>query len=114
QLRQNLEALAGKRVLTSPMAFLQDKRMLLGYMEKNLSHAGERLLAPGRRRLGSLAASLDALSPLKVLGRGYAMVTDPAGRVVRSVEEMQIGEQIAVTMGDGTARCRVEETEKKE
>ena len=114
QLRQNLEALAGKRVLTSPMAFLQDKRMLLGYMEKNLSHAGERLLAPGRRRLGSLAASLDALSPLKVLGRGYAMVTDPAGRVVRSVGEMQIGEQIAVTMGDGTARCRVEETEKKE
>ena len=114
QLRQNLEALAGKRVLTNPMAFLQDKRMLLGYMEKNLSHAGERLLAPGRRRLGSLAASLDALSPLKVLGRGYAMVTDPAGRVLRSVGEMQMGEQIAVTMGDGTARCRVEETEKKE
>ncbi len=109
-LRQNLETLRRKRSLTDPMAFLQDKRMLLGYVQKNLSHAGESLLAAPRRKLGALAASVDALSPLKVLGRGYAMVTDRAGQVVRSVQDIQIDDELSITLGDGTARCRVEET----
>ena len=99
-LRQNLETLRRKRSLTDPMAFLQDKRMLLG----------ESLLAAPRRKLGALAASVDALSPLKVLGRGYAMVTDRAGQVVRSVQDIQIDDELSITLGDGTARCRVEET----
>ena len=109
-LRQNLETLRRKRSLTDPMAFLQDKRMLLGYVQKNLSHAGESLLAAPRRKLGALAASVDALSPLKVLGRGYAMVTDQGGQVVRSVRDIQIDDDLSITLGDGTARCRVEET----
>ena len=109
-LRQNLETLRRKRSLTDPMAFLQDKRMLLGYVQKNLSHAGESMLAAPRRKLGTLAASVDALSPLKVLGRGYAMVTDQGGQVVRSVRDIQIDDDLSITLGDGTARCRVEET----
>ena len=113
-LRQNLEALGKKRCLTDPMAFLQDKRMLLGYMQANLSHAGENLLAPRRQRLGARSAALDALSPLKVLGRGYAMVTGQGGQVVRSVEEIKIDDRVSVVFADGTARCRVEDTEKKE
>ena len=109
-LRQNLETLRRKRSLTDPMAFLQDKRMLLGYVQKNLSHAGESLLAAPRRKLGALAASVDALSPLKVLGRGYAIVTKQGGQVVRSVRDIQIDDDLSITLGDGTARCRVEET----
>ena len=109
-LRQNLDTAARKRVLRDPMAFLQDKRMLLGYMQKEMSHAGESLLAAPRRKLGALAASIDALSPLKVLGRGYAMVTDRTGQVVRSVRDIQIDDDLSIILGDGTARCRVEET----
>ena len=109
-LRQNLDTTARKRVLRDPRAFLQDKRMLLGYMQKEMSHAGESLLAAPRRKLGALAASVDALSPLKVLGRGYAMVTDRTGQVVRSVRDIQIDDNLSITLGDGTARCRVEET----
>ena len=84
--------------------------MLLGYVQKNLSHAGESMLAAPRRKLGALAASVDALSPLKVLGRGYAMMTDQRGQVVRSVRDIQIDDDLSITLGDGTARCRVEET----
>ena len=108
-LRQQLETLKGNRVLKDPMAFLQDKRMVLDYVEQKLIHSGEKLLAPPRRRLGALSASLDALSPLKVLGRGYAMVTDGEGKIVRSVHDINIDDSLCVTMGDGGVRCRVEE-----
>ena len=107
-LRLRLEAAARKRVLTDPMAFLQDKRMLLGYLQKNLSHSGEGILAAPKRRLAALSASLDALSPLKVLGRGYAMVTAENGAVIRSVSEVRIDDHLSVSMGDGRLLCRVD------
>ena len=108
-LRQQLEALKGKRALQDPMAFLQDKRMVLDYVGQKLLHSGERLLVPPRQRLGALSASLDALSPLKVLGRGYAMVTDPGGGVIRSVRDIHIDDELLIAMGDGKVRCRAEE-----
>ena len=113
-LRQRLQALASKRVLTDPMAVIQDKRMLLGYHQKNLFHAASAALTEPRKRLSTLAASLDALSPLKVLGRGYAMVGDGGGRIVRSIHEVSVGDRLAVTMGDGSALCRVEEIKEEQ
>ena len=113
-LRQRLQALASKRVLTDPMAVIQDKRMLLGYHQKNLFHAASAALTEPRKRLSTLAASLDALSPLKVLGRGYAMVGDGSGRIVRSIHEVSVGDRLAVTMGDGSALCRVEEIKEEQ
>ena len=109
--RQRLQALAGKRAMTDPMAFLQDKRMVLDYVQQRLLHEGETLLMGRRRRLGELAAAVDALSPLKVLGRGYAMVTGEEGGVVRSVSEVKEEERLWITMGDGRLRCWVEEKE---
>ena len=110
-LRLRLETAAKKRVLTDPMAFLQDKRMLLGYLQKNLSHGADAVLAAPRRRLAALSASLDALSPLKVLGRGYAMVTRDNGVVVRSVSEVKTDDRLFVSMGDGRLLCQVNEIE---
>ena len=109
--RQRLQALAGKRAMTDPMAFLQDKRMVLDYVQRGLLHGGETLLMGRRRRLGELAAAIDALSPLKVLGRGYAMVTSEEGGVVRSASEVEKDEKLWITMGDGRLHCRVEEKE---
>ena len=108
-LRRRLETLAGKRVLTDPVAVIQDKRMLLAHLQKNLGYAAEARLARPRRRLGALAASLDALSPLKVLGRGYALVTDEEGRVLRRAADTGPGRHLAVALGEGRLACRVEE-----
>ena len=109
QLRRRLRDLAAKRVLTDPAAVIQDKRMLLGYCQRNLLHAAASALAGPRKRLSTLSASLDAMSPLKVLGRGYAVVGDQQGRVIRSVREIAPEDRLTVTLGDGSARCRVEE-----
>ena len=109
--RQRLQNLAEKRAMTDPMAFLQDKRLLLDYVQRGLLHGGETLVLGRRRRLGELAAAVDALSPLKVLGRGYAMVTREEGAVVRSAAEVDVEDKLWITMGDGRIRCRVEEKE---
>lgn len=107
-LRKRLENLAAKRVLTDPMAFVEDKRMLLGHVQKELYHASEARLAEPGRRLSALAASLDAMSPLRVLGRGYAMVADEQGRVLRRAGDAAVGARVSNRLADGTLYCRVE------
>lgn len=114
RLRNRLEELSAKRVLADPMAVLQDKRMLLDHTQKELFHAAEGRLAGPRRELAALAASLDALSPLKVLGRGYALVTDEEGRILRRAGEVPVGSRVVNLLAEGKLYCRVEETAAEE
>ena len=108
-LKRRLEVLAQKRVLTDPGAFIQDKQMLLGHLQKDLYHAAsERLRAPGNR-LASLAAALDAMSPLKVLRRGFSLVENSAGEIVRDCSDVTVGEKVKVTLSDGQLLCSVDE-----
>ena len=72
-LRQKLDALAQKRVLKQQTAYVQDRRMGLVHLQQRLSDLSGSLLSRKRERYSALAAALDAMSPLKVLGRGYAM-----------------------------------------
>jgi exodeoxyribonuclease VII large subunit len=63
------------------------------------------------RQLSSLSAQLDALSPLKTLGRGYAICWDaPGHEVVRSVTAVQPGQRVHVQLADGMLQCEVEGT----
>ena len=60
-----------------------------------------------RERFVRLAAGLDAMSPLKVLGRGYAIPRNKDGVVIRSVEETVPGDEITVRVADGEIPCIV-------
>ncbi|HYP00667.1 MAG TPA: exodeoxyribonuclease VII large subunit [Pyrinomonadaceae bacterium] len=64
-----------------------------------------------RARLEVAVASLDALSPLGVLGRGYALTQDARGRVLRSARSVGVGERVRVRLAEGLLQCRVEEVE---
>ena len=64
-----------------------------------------------RKRLGLVAASLDAMSPLAVLERGYAIAQDARGRVVREAATMSVGEALRLRLWKGALDCRVEKTE---
>jgi len=112
ELREKrLETLAKKRVLSDPTAFLQDRRLQLDFVHQKLSNAASGRLAGDEKRFTRLAAKLDALSPLKVLGRGYAMVQDKEGAVLRSVEQVFTGDRIRVQLADGCLGCTVDERE---
>ena len=58
--------------------------------------------------LAEAKAALDALSPLKVLSRGYSVMTDGAGRVVRGSDEVAVGDAVHVRLARGELDCRVE------
>ena len=69
----------------------------------------EERLQLGRERLGLAAASLDALSPLAVLHRGYAIAQDADGKLIRDAGSVSVGEQVDVRLDKGRLRTRVEE-----
>ena len=100
-------ALAGKRVLQSPMNYLQDKRMTLEYSRERLSSASQRLMQAKREQFVRLTAKLDAMSPLKVLTRGYSMAQTEAGEVLRSVRQVELGERVSVLLSDGKLSATV-------
>lgn len=117
-LRKKLEALSSRRVMRNQLAYVQDKRMLLTHLQQRMGDLEGQALSRRRERFSALAASLDAMSPLKVLRRGYAMVQNPAGTVVRSWREAPAGSEVTITLGDGGLACTVDraygESEKKQ
>ena len=60
-------------------------------------------------RFARLAAALDAMSPLKVLGRGYALAQTANGKVATSVDEVEPGGKLSVRLSDGVLDCRVDD-----
>ena len=108
-LRERLTALEQKRVLRDPMAFIADKRLLLDYTQKSLASLAEKQVGERRQRFAALCASLHAMSPL-VLARGYAVARTATGTVLRSADEVTVGETIDVTLGRGSLACTVNET----
>ena len=106
---QRLDALAEKRVMTEATAFVEDRRQDVDHMTHRLC-AGMRAVADGQgRRFGALAAALDALSPLKVLGRGYAVAQRADGTVVRSAGQVERGERLRLRLAQGGIVCEVKE-----
>ena len=105
--RQRLDRLAGSRAMTRPDAYFQDKRLLLDYQGRRLSHGLAASVAGQRERFARLAAALDALSPLKVLGRGYAIARKEDGRVIASAADAVPGEDFTLRLADGELPCRV-------
>ena len=108
-LRQRLDTLASKRVMTDQMAYVQDKRMELVHVQQRLGDLSAGLLARKRQSFAALAASLDAMSPLKVLGRGYAMAQNNEGEVLKSYRDVAPGDRVSVTLGEGGFTAKVEE-----
>lgn len=112
--RQTLQTFSESRILRNPAAAVQDKRMELDLLHRKLTGLAQADLARRRQQFAALAASLDALSPLKVLGRGYSVAKDTTGQLLRSIEQTEVGQAITVTLGDGSLDCTVDGIRKGE
>ena len=99
---ERLDNLANRPVLKSPLASFESRRKALELMEKRLIAAQSGNVARTRQRFVAQVSKLDAMSPLKVLTRGYAMVAKEDGTIVRSVRDVKPKEPIAVRVSDGT------------
>lgn len=132
--RLELERLKRSRALTDIKAPIQDRQMAVDDLRRRMSLALRQELDKGRQalnagkmrlplamrarlakqrgRLGRLSAGLDALSPLKVLGRGYA-IARRGEDVVSCVAAAQTGDLLDVLVSDGMLRCEVKEKEER-
>ena len=99
---ERLANLAGRPVLKSPLASFESRRKALELLEKRLIAAQSGNVAKTKQRFVAQVSKLDAMSPLKVLTRGYAMVAREDGTIVRSVSDVKPKEPIAVRVSDGT------------
>ena len=108
-LRKYLDTLASNRVMKDQMAYVQDKRMELLHLQQRLGDLSAGQISRKRERFSALAASLDAMSPLKVLGRGYAVARSEAGEILKSAGDVNIGDHIQVKLGRGILGCTVDE-----
>ena len=111
QERSLLNTYAKRRVLTDPAGYISMKRMELDQKQRDLYSAITNALTVSRHKLAAQAASLDALSPMKVLARGYTVTSGPDGHILRSVEDTEEGMPVDVRFHDGKLHCTIQSKE---
>ena len=110
--RQHLDVLSKSPALRSPTGYLEQKQRQLELLKNRLIAAENQNISRNTQRYVALTAKLDAMSPLKVLTRGYSLVQSERGEVIRSVSQTEPGERICVNVSDGRLFATV--MEKKE
>lgn len=105
--RQILDTLTATRVFRDPQTIITDRRMLLDSLTQRMASLEQNRILSEKEVLSSISGRLDAMSPLKVLSRGYAIVSDNNGCVVSSVDKINPGERVGVRFSDGIANMCV-------
>lgn len=104
---RHLQLLSSSPTLRSPTGYLDQRRQSVELLKNRLIAAQNQNLSKAKQHYISVISKLDAMSPLKVLTRGYSMVRNDSGEVVRSVEQVTIGEEIRIHLSDGTLSATV-------
>lgn len=104
---QRLEGLAASPALRSPTGYLDRREKDLGLLKEKLLAAQNRELSKAQQKYVANVAKLDAMSPLKVLSRGYAMAQKETGELIRSVKQTSTGESIVVSLADGKLNASI-------
>lgn len=105
---RRLAEITGRRALQTPRYAVEERAMQLDHVLHRFRSAAERLVSCGTARVATAAGKLDELSPLRVLARGYALVSK-SGETVCSVSQVAAGDALCLHLQDGEVPCRVEE-----
>ena len=110
--RQHLNVLSRSAALQSPTGYLEQRRQSLSGLKTRLVSAQSQNISLKKHRYVALTSKLDAMSPLKVLTRGYAITQKDDGTMLRSVSQVASGDHIQIRLQDGALIARI--TDKKE
>ena len=113
-LRSRVQEQALSQAFDEVKSRLNDARARLDAASTSCEGAMQIKIQEGRERLGVAAASLDALSPLGVLQRGYAIAQDAAGRPLRDAASVDEGDAVSVRLAKGRLNTRVVSVEATE
>jgi exodeoxyribonuclease VII large subunit len=112
--RRQLQTLSASRAMRSPAMVLAEKQMRVDELWVRLQNAGGQMLARKKQTLGASVGKLEALSPLAVLQRGYAVAADGSGKVATSASAFEVGQPITVRFADGAVNATVDSIEKEQ
>lgn len=105
--RMHLDLLSRSPALRSPTGYLDQKYRMLELLQNRMIAAQNNQIALKKQRYVAMTAKLDAMSPLKVLTRGYAMVQDEDGTVIRSLTQIELGDTVNISLSDGDVSATV-------
>lgn len=105
--RQHLNVLSRSAALQSPTGYLDQKRNALKLLENRLISGENRAVQLKKQQFVRLTAKLDAMSPLKVLTRGYSIAMTEDGHVLTSVNQVRPGADINLSLSDGALTATV-------
>lgn len=105
--RLHLNTLSASPGLQSPLNYLQQRRKALQMLQKQLLASQSQQISIKKQRFIGYTSKLDALSPLKVLTRGYAVIQHEDSNVIRSVSQMDVHDRISIMLGDGKVTAEV-------
>ena len=90
-----------------PVKIIDERKLRLNYNIRTLSNSINMRLMVARSSLANLAGRLDALSPLAVLSRGYSITMDKQSNILKSINELQVDDNINISLHDGNVNCTV-------
>lgn len=105
--RQHLKVLSASQALRSPTGYLEQRSQSVELLKNRLVAAQNQNITRARQRFIAQISKLEAMSPLKVLTRGYSMAQTQRGEVVRSINQVELGERIRIRLSDGTISATV-------
>jgi len=107
-LRQRIQRHSHDLIVQSPRTKVQGNRVLVPQLIKRLEERIRSRMTFRSQRVRALVATLDALSPLGVLARGYSIVsTSPEGRVITRASDVAMNDEIGIRLGQGRLVCGV-------
>ena len=109
EARRQLNMLSQSPSLTSPDQYLIQRKKALELLKGRIFTAQTRIIHNHKQRYIAATAKLDAMSPLKVLTRGYAMAQDKEKNVIRSAKQIAVGQMLDISLSDGIVSATVTE-----
>ena len=104
---QYIADLTERSVLASPENFLKEHGDYLGELSSRFCRAFDSTLGDKENKFAMLLGKLNALSPLAVMQRGYAVAKESGGKIIKSVSQISANDDVKIEFADGNAVCKV-------
>ena len=106
-MKLRFQKIKKSKLFTNPQYLLTDRKLRLDYIIKQIENSSRILIKNKKIGLVKSVSKLDSLSPLKTLSRGFSVVEDDDGKIIKKCSELKKNQHIKITMEDGKAEARV-------
>ena len=105
--KHRLDRCVSSNVFINPEVMLQNRAQILDSDVKKLEYVIKNIYSNSKEKFVSLSSKLDAISPLKTLERGYSIVSDEKGKILKSIKDVKKEQDISIRFLDGDRKAKI-------